>query len=81
MTKVVKKYKVKVTRKGRDSFVEETLEGLLKHFSYTFEVGYSWNNKINRQPKTIKSFISNLQKSYEEKEAQCYERTSVELVS
>jgi hypothetical protein len=52
---------------------------LLQYFSYTLECGASWNRKINRYPKTIKSFISNLQKSYEEKEASCYNRTHVEL--
>ena len=41
------------------------------------------NNKysINRYPKTIKSFISNLQKSYEEVEASCYERTYVKNIT
>lgn len=52
---------------------------LLNYFSYTLECGNSWNKKINRYPKTIKSFIKNLQASYEEKEAACYNRTFVEL--
>lgn len=42
-----------------------TLEELIKMFSYTLECGQSWerekgNKKINCQPKSIKSLISNL---------------------
>ena len=59
--------------------VTGTLEYLLQYFSYTLECGASWNSKINRYPKTIKSFLKNLQASYEEKEASCYNRTFVEL--
>jgi len=75
-------YKIKVTHTRRgEKIVEGTLDYLLNdYFGYTLEIGASWNRKINRHPKTIKSFISNLQKSYEEKEAACYERTSVELI-
>lgn len=74
-------YKVrKIDSKGRESIIEETLEGLIKYFGYTLEVGKSWNSRINTNPKTIKSFISNLQKSYNEKESNCFNRTFVELV-
>lgn len=34
-------------------------------FGYTLEVGNSWNKKVNRYPKTIKSLISNLNKAAE----------------
>jgi len=76
----MKKFKVRVnhTRRG-EKIVEGTLEELKQYFGYALEIGNSWNSKINKNPKTIKSFISNLQKSYEEKEASCYERTFVEL--
>lgn len=77
-----KTYKVKIehTRRG-ERIVEGTLDYLVnQYFGYTLEIGNSWNKKITRYPKTIKSFVSNLQKSYEEKEAQCYERTFVSLV-
>ena len=40
---------------------------------------FACNSKNIRKPRTIKSFISNLQKSYEEKESSCFERTFVEL--
>ena len=42
-----------------------TLEEAVKYFGYTLECGASWqhergNKKINRNPKTIKSLITNL---------------------
>ena len=78
----MKSYKVEVrtTKSDTPRYTEGTLPELIKYFGYTLEIGNSWNKKINRTPKTIKSFISNLQKSYEEKEASCFERTFVELV-
>lgn len=88
MSKEEKKYTIRTTkisgrvnREPRVNEVTDTLEGLKKYFGYTLEVGWSWNNKINMNPKTITSFVTNLQKAYEEKEAQCYDRTSVELVN
>ena len=77
-----KTYKILVshTRRG-DSTVEGTLDYLTnQYFGYTLECGHSWDKKIQRYPKTIKSFVSNLQKSYAEKESACYERTFVSLV-
>lgn len=87
-TKTEKTYKVKVTkiycrgnRENSETVVEGTLDYLTNsYFGYTLEIGNSWNPKIKRNPKTIASFITNLQKSYEEKEAACYDRTFVELV-
>ena len=80
-----KKYTIKTTRSGRnetrESITEGTLDELIKYFGYTLEIGNSWNKKINRYPKTIKSFVSNLQKAYEEKEASCFSRTFVELIT
>lgn len=83
--KAKKTFKVKTTKsrmRGEDRVneVEGTLEYLINYFGYTLEVGASWNRKINRYPTTIRSFVSNLQKSYEEQEAACYDRTYVELV-
>ena len=57
-----------------------TIPELTKTFGYTLEVGKSWNQKINQYPKTIKSLVSNVQKSYEEQEACCYDRTYIEQV-
>ena len=86
--KTVKVYTIKtdkITGRGNRPNSENvwtgTLEELIKMFSYTLEIGASWNKKISREPKTIKSFLKNLQMSFEEKEANCYDRTNVELVS
>lgn len=76
----MKNYKIITDHSRRgEKITEGTLEELIRYFSYTLEVGASWNQKINRNPKTIKSFVTNLQKSYEAKEACCYDRTSVSL--
>lgn len=77
---MAKIYKIKTVKGNRENVIEGDLNRLKEYFRYTFEVGSSWNNKINTNPKTIKSFISNLKKSYEEKEGHCYRRTSVTLV-
>ena len=45
-----------------------TLEELIEATRYTFEVGHSYNRKINLHPKTIKSFISNYEKALEEQQ-------------
>ena len=65
----------------RENIVDGTLDYLNKYFSYTLEIGNSWNPKINRCSKTINAFVKNLQKSYEEKESACYNRTYVELLT
>ena len=48
--------------------LQGTLEELIEATCYTFEVGYSYNRKINLAPKTIKSFISNYEKALEEQQ-------------
>lgn len=85
--KIQKQYTVQTRRiagRGQQqdsiSTVTDTLEGLTKYFSYTLEVGASWNKKVNRWPKSIKGFINSLQLAYEEKEACCYNRTYVTLL-
>ena len=86
MEKKAKVYKVMTSKCGRattsprENTTEGTLEELIQYFSYTLEIGNSWNKKINRRPATIAAFVKNLQKSYEEKEAACYDRTSVTLI-
>lgn len=49
----------------RYHYQEGTLPELVKAYSYTLEVGESWqhekgNRKINRNPKTVASLVSNL---------------------
>lgn len=82
----MKKYVIKQSRfTGRGSaeprvnYIEGTVEELTKYFSYTLEVGYSYESKVNMHPKTIKSLISNLKKAYDIKEGSCYNRTLIEL--
>lgn len=58
------------------SEVSGTLEELVNYFGYTLQVGHSWNNRISQQPKTVKSLISALNRSYEYKNNGM---TSVEL--
>lgn len=62
------------TLKGR-------LEELIDDTRYTFEVGQSYNRKINLAPKTIKSFISNYEKALEEKQGCPVEVTYVEIAA
>lgn len=82
--KAEKIYKVKKTRSGFNGSRETIFEGTLDHlksgvFGYTLECGNSWNNKINRNPKTIKALITAINKSYNETEGG-YTRSYVELI-
>lgn len=65
---------------GKDTVIERTLSDLIDYFGYTLQVGWSWDRKINKQPKTIKSFINNLNKAYAIKYGNCYNMPYVELV-
>ena len=61
----MKVYTVKIERRGRESETSGTLQELIKYFSYTLEVGQSWqhekgNKKIDRNPKSISSLIKNI---------------------
>lgn len=63
---------------------ETLFTGTLDHlksgvFGYTLECGASWNPKINRYPKTIKSLITMVNKSYNEIEGG-YTHSYIELV-
>lgn len=65
MSKNLKVYAVEIQRRSRSNIVEGTIPELVKYFSYTLLVGESWqhekgNKKINRNPKTIKSLVNNL---------------------
>ena len=59
--------------------LEGTLKELIEATRYTFEVGQSYNHKINLAPKTIKGFISNYEKALEEKQGCPVEVTYVEI--
>ena len=75
---------IKIEISGRRDAIKEfeNLDEAKNYFSYTYEVGRSWNKKIKpiNEIKTAKSFVSNLQKCYEAKEADCYSRTFVSLI-
>jgi hypothetical protein len=62
-----------------------TVEELIKCFSYTLECGASYqhekgNSKINRNPKTIKSLITNLNNAVNNSAANGYSNKSYTLV-
>ncbi len=79
--KKVKIYKLKISHSRRgDRFVDGNLEELTSYFSYTLEIGHSWDKRINKNPKTIKSLVTNLQNAFSVKEGACYERTFIDLV-
>lgn len=73
-------YTIKVSGR-RECLIEGTLEYLTNYFGYTLEIGHSCDSKISIRPKTIKSFLSNLQRSLDIKEAACYSRTYIELIT
>lgn len=58
-----------------------TLEELIEATRYTFEVGQSYNHKINLAPKTIKGFVSNYEKALEEKQGCPVEVIYVEVTA
>ena len=67
MAKAPKKFAVESyrSRNGRTTKFQGTIDELVQCFSYTLECGASYahekgNKKINRNPTTIKSLISNL---------------------
>jgi hypothetical protein len=65
MPKAPKTYKVIQHRRGKELAFEGTLSELVETFSYTLKCGASYqhekgNKKINRNPKTIASLVSNL---------------------
>ena len=83
--KAPKVYKVKISKcsisRSSERITEGTLEELTKYFGYTLEVGNSWNSKISTKPRTIKSLISNVNKSYDIMYGNTYTTESVELVA
>lgn len=57
-------YKVISTHNGRDTVWEGTMNYLINNvFGYTLECGNSWNKKINRNPKSVKTLVKGLNDS------------------
>ena len=73
MAKTAKIYFIKKYHRGRYTIVKGTIEQLVEYFGYALECGHSWNSKINKNPTTYKSLISNLNKSYHETQGSCYD--------
>jgi hypothetical protein len=77
-----KTYKLNISHSRRDDrVVEGDLAYLINYFSYTLLIGNSHKSSISTNPKTIKSLVNNLNKSFNIKEAACYERTYIDLVT
>jgi len=83
----MKKYTIAVTRTrtGSTSTFTGTIAELVQDFSYTLDVGKSWeheagNKKINTNPKTIKSLISNIYNAKNNAARDGYAGVTVDLV-
>ena len=76
----IKLKKIRIGRSDSEKIYKGTLSELIEMFYYTLDLGNSVRKSINKNPKTINSFISNLRKSFEIKEAKCYDRTIIELI-
>lgn len=60
----MKTYRVKAIHREHETIYEGTIEYLTTEvFGYSLECGHSWNSKIPRFPKTIKSLINALNDS------------------
>ena len=70
-------YYINKYHRGRHTIIKGTIKGLTKYFSYTLDCGWSWNHKINTEPKTYKSLISNLNKAFHETQGSCYDQDYV----
>ena len=72
-------------RNGKDSEIVGTVEDLVNnYFGYTLEVGQSWehergNKKINRNPKSGKALVNNLNKAVTNSAANGYSSTYFRL--
>lgn len=80
----MKQYTIIMHRRGRETAFCGTLEELISKFSYTLEVGRSWehergNKKINTHPATIRSLVSNLNNAENNAAANGYSGVTYEL--
>lgn len=65
---MAKVYHVSIMREERNRETSGTLDELIKYFGYTLECGASYqhekgNKKINKNPKSAKSLVDNLNKA------------------
>lgn len=73
------------SRPSRYYYQTGTLEELIKAYGYTLECGASWqhekgNKKINRNPKTIHSLITNLNYAVDNSAANGYSGKTFRLL-
>jgi hypothetical protein len=76
-----KVYYIKKYHRGHYTIVKGTIKQLTDYFGYTLDCGHSWNQKINKEPKTYSSLISNLNKSYHETMGSCFDPDFVDEAS
>ena len=82
---MVKEITIIKNRNGKDSEIVGTVEDLVNnYFGYTLEVGQSWehergNKKINRNPKSGKALVNNLNKAVTNSAANGYSSTYFRL--
>lgn len=74
-TKAIKLAAIVKYHRGRETLYVGTVNQLADAFGYTLECGHSWNPRIKRESeiKTVKSLVSNLNKSYRETMGGCYD--------
>lgn len=72
-------YYIKKYHRGHYTIIKGTISAFVhNYFGYTLDCGHSWNDKINPEPKTYKSLISNLNKSFYETQGSCFNQDFVE---
>jgi hypothetical protein len=73
---------VAITHRSRVTIYAGTIQELRTNvFGYTLECGNSWNKKISREPKTVASLVSNLNKSVSETQGGCFDRDYFEVAT
>lgn len=86
--KTPKTFKIKMTNSNRrpnsEYFHEGTLPELIEIYRYTLDCGASWAGdgrpKINKNPKSVKALITNLNKAVNNSAANGYAGKHYELV-
>lgn len=82
---MAKVYTVRTYRNGRQTDTSGTMEELIEYFGYTLECGRSYehekgNKKINANPKSGKSLVTNLNNATNNAAANGCSSTSYSLV-
>ena len=75
----MKEYTIVKNHRDKEREVTGTLEYLIDYFSYTLKAGNSYNPKINTNPTTAISLVSNLNKSIAEIQRGSYSPDDYEL--